>query len=371
MAVTEEAVLAALKTVKDPELFADVVSLGMIKDIAICDSTVKFTFELTTAACPVKAELEKAAEDAVLAVDGVETVNVNVTARVRPSRHETKSSMLPGVKNIVVVASGKGGVGKSTVSANLALALAADGCSVGLMDADVYGPSIPTMMGVPGKRAIAANAEKRIEPVPVHGIHMMSMGFFMDEAEAVVWRGPMLHGVIQQFLGQVDWGELDYLVIDLPPGTGDVQLSLCQTIPVTGAVIVSTPQDVALRVASKAIAMFKKLNAPILGVVENMSEFVCPHCGEETELFGKDGAKNAADEAGFPFLGSIPLDLRTRVAGDEGDPIVHAEPESRNAKAFMSVARNTAGQISVRAIQGAQAASTPQTSAEEKVLFSE
>ena len=257
---------------------------------------------------------------------------------------------LPNVKNVIPVASGKGGVGKSTVSVNLALALAKTDAKVGLMDADVYGPSIPTMLGITSRPEV--DEQNRISPVEQDGLKVVSMGFFMKPDEAVIWRGPMLHKTVQQFLGGVVWGELDYLLVDLPPGTGDVQLSLCQSIPITGAVIVSTPQDVALNVAQKAMVMFKKLNAPLLGIIENMSAYVCPHCHTREDIFGAGGARRIAEQFGIPFLGEIPLSMPIRVASDAGKPMVLAMPDSPAAQAFMAAAQQLAAQVSIRAMQG-------------------
>ena len=256
-------------------------------------------------------------------------------------------ALAPTIKHIIPVASGKGGVGKSTVSANLALALQRRGASVGLMDADVYGPSIPTILGITDGPQVTDT--RRIIPVTQHGLKVISMGFFMKPDEAVIWRGPMLHKTMEQFLGNVEWGELEYLIVDLPPGTGDVQLSLCQIIPITGAVIVSTPQDVALNVAQKAIAMFKKLNAPILGIIENMSAYVCPHCGKQEEIFGSGGARKTAERLSLPFLGEIPLATRIRATADAGTPIVLTEPGSPEASAFIAVAERLTAQVSLRA----------------------
>ncbi len=256
---------------------------------------------------------------------------------------------LPNVKNILAVASGKGGVGKSTVSANLALALARSGAKVGLMDADVYGPSIPTILGIKDKPGSVNN---RIIPVEKYGLKVISMGFFVPANEAVIWRGPMLHKMVQDFLGLVEWGELDYLIIDLPPGTGDIQLSLCQTIPLTGAVIVSTPQDLAWNVAQKAIMMFDKLNAPVLGIIENMSHFVCNHCGKTEEIFGSGGARRAAEQMGIAYLGEIPIVTAIRRTADEGDPVVHSDPESLTAKDILRIAENLVTQIDRQKTQG-------------------
>jgi len=247
-----------------------------------------------------------------------------------------RPKLLPQVKSVIAVASGKGGVGKSTVSANLALALAKTGSKVGLMDADVYGPSIPTILGIHEK---PASLDNRIIPVEKYGVKVISMGFFVSANEAVIWRGPMLHKMVQDFLGVVDWGELDILIVDLPPGTGDIQLSLCQTIPLTGAVIVSTPQEVAWNVAQKAIVMFDKLNTPVLGIIENMSYHVCKKCGEKEEIFGSGGARRAAESMGIPFLGQIPLLKAIRSTADEGDPVVHSDANSEAAKNFVDIAK--------------------------------
>jgi ATP-binding protein involved in chromosome partitioning len=347
--ITEEQVLKALKTVVDPDLHRDIVSLGFIKDVRICDSAVSFTIELTTPACPVKDHLKKQAEEAVRAIDGVEIVNVKMDANVRSNVAVPGKALIPDVRNIVPVGSGKGGVGKSTVSANLAVALAQTGARVGLVDADVYGPSIPTIMGI---SATPKQGERGILPVDAHGVKVISMGFFLRSDQAVMWRGPMLSKMLDQFLGGVEWGALDYLIVDLPPGTGDIQLSLCQTIPLTGAVVVSTPQDVALKVAEKAIIMFRQLKSPILGLIENMSYFVCPHCGEREEIFGSGGAERASKVLDMPFLGGIPLDTKVRQTSDSGQPIVAQDPDAPAAQAFTEIARNLAAQISIRQLQG-------------------
>jgi len=277
---SEEQVLDALKSVMDPDLHRDIVSLGFVKDIAICEDAVKVTLELTTPACPVKDQLQAEAKEAILGIGGVNTANVTMEAQVRPMGHMS-AGQIPGVRNIIPVGSGKGGVGKSTVSANVAAALAQTGAKVGLMDADVYGPSIPTILGI---TEAPKPGEKGITPVEAHGVKVISMGFFLKPDQAVVWRGPMLTKMIDQFVNGVEWGDIDYLIVDLPPGTGDIHLSLCQRIPLTGAVVVSPPQDVALKVAEKAIFMFRQLKSPILGLVENMSHFICPHCGEPIQI---------------------------------------------------------------------------------------
>jgi ATP-binding protein involved in chromosome partitioning len=345
-----ESVLQALRSVQDPDLHRDIVSLGFVKDVKICGGAVSFAVELTTPACPVKEQLKSQARQAVLALPGVSQVDVKMTAQVRATPGMKKEQMIPRVANVIPVASGKGGVGKSTVSANLALALARSGARVGLMDADVYGPSIPLILGA--RQSPMMTPDQRILPVEQYDLKIISMGFFMKEGDATIWRGPMLHKMVEQFLGGVEWGELDYLVIDLPPGTGDIQLSLCQTIPLTGAAVVSTPQDVALKVAQKAISMFTRLNTPVLGIIENMSHYRCPGCGRRDDIFGEGGARRAAEQLGIPFLGEIPLITQIRASADEGRPIVLAEPESEAARAFLRVAENLAAQISIKNMAG-------------------
>jgi len=349
--VTEHAVLGALATIQDPDLHRDIVSLGFVKELQIQGGRVAFCIELTTPACPVRQQLEERARKAVAALPGVAAVEVRMTARVTTGRAPA-SALLPEVRNTVAVASGKGGVGKSTVAANLAVALRQRGAQVGLMDADVYGPCIPTLLGVQGP--LEHTAEGKVVPPQPYGVKIMSMGFFLPAQEAVIWRGPMLHKLVQEFLGRVAWGALDYLVIDLPPGTGDIQLSLCQSIPLTGAVIVSTPQDVALDVAAKAVLMFQKLKVPILGIVENMSYSLCAHCGQREEIFGHGGAQAAGARAGIPFLGEIPLATGIRVASDAGRPVA-LDSDGPWARPFHAVAGRLAAQVSIvnAAAQGA------------------
>src|SRR5574337_628067 len=354
--VTEQAVLAALATVRDPDLHRDIVSLGFIKNLRIDGGKVSFAIELTTPACPVRKQMEDAARAAVATLPGVQEVDVTMTARVTTSR-EHQSGYLPGVRNTVAVASGKGGVGKSTVAANLAVALGQAGARVGLMDADVYGPCIPKLMGV--AETLRYTEDGKVIPPLQHGIKIMSMGFFLPKDEAVIWRGPMLHKMIQEFLGRVEWGELDYLVIDLPPGTGDVQLSLCQTVPLTGAVIVSTPQDLALEVASKAILMFRKLKAPILGIIENMSYYHCSHCGQRDDIFGHGGAREAGARSGIPFLGEIPLAAGIRAQSDAGRPVALESTDAAISRAFHEVASQLAARISTANAGTGAAASEP------------
>jgi ATP-binding protein involved in chromosome partitioning len=339
--ISPQDVLNALRAVQDPDLRRDIVSLGFVKDLEVSDTRVSFTIELTTPACPVKDQLAASAKQAVQAL-GVADVQVRLTSQVT-TPWASKHNLIPQVKNTVAVASGKGGVGKSTVAANLAVALERTGAKVGLMDTDVYGPSVPALMG--GNRQPHV-VEGKLEPPVEYGVKIMSMAYFLPEGEAVIWRGPMLHKTMQQFLGEVRWGELDCLIMDLPPGTGDIQLSLSQMIPLTGAVIVSTPQDLALAVASKAIAMFQKLNVPILGIVENMSYYVCPQCGHREEIFGHGGAREAASRLGFPFLGEIPLDSAICLESDNGRPVALAET-TPYGKAFHDVAGALAAQISI------------------------
>ena len=347
--VDKETILEALRIVTDPDLGRDIVSLGFVKEVKLCGGAVGLTIELTTPACPAKDQMKNEAEQAVLALPGIDQVNIEMTAQVRTSSTRA-SGFLGDVKNIVPVASGKGGVGKSTVAANLAVALARSGAQVGLMDADVYGPSIPTLLGVSGEPKTAPN--QQIIPMTRYDLKIMSMGFFLPEEKAVIWRGPMLDKMIAQFLGGVAWGELDYLIIDLPPGTGDIQLSLCQKVELTGAVVVSTPQDVALNVAQKAISMFRQLNTPVLGIVENMSYYLCSHCGSRDEIFGNGGAREVSRKMQLPFLGEIPLSTSIRTHSDQGTPVVLAEPDSEQAKAFIQIAENLAAQISIQNMSG-------------------
>ena len=343
----EALVLQALRTVEDPDLHRDIVSLGMIKELVITPGDqgdqVKFTFELTTPACPVRDQLQEAARAAVLTVPGVAAVEVNMTANVRGG---TQRAELPGVRNTVGIASGKGGVGKSTVATNLAVALARSGARVGLLDADVYGPSVPAMLGLHDNPKVV---NERLQPLQAYGISVMSMGFLVPDDQAVVWRGPMISQAVAQMIRDVDWGELDYLLIDLPPGTGDVQLTIAQVLNLTGVVIVSTPQHVALGIAGKAHAMFKQLHVPILGIVENMSFFLCPHCGERTDIFSHGGAHRLCEQVHAPLLGEVPLDEEVRESGDRGVPLSAQPDSSPQRDAFDRVAKAMAAQVSIRA----------------------
>jgi ATP-binding protein involved in chromosome partitioning len=348
VSVTQEEVLAALRTVQDPDLHKDIVTLGFVKDVRIADGAVDFTIELTTPACPVKDQMKAEAEQKVAALPGVEAARAKMTADVK-ARGGFGRQAVPGIRNIVAVGAGKGGVGKSTTAVNLAVALALKGARVGLMDTDVYGPNVPQMLGIAGQPQV--NEAKRIVPPEAHGIKAISMGMLVPADQPVIWRGPMLHGAVQQFMRDVEWGELDYLIVDLPPGTGDVSLSMAQSVPVAGAVVVTTPQGVSVSDVRKAVGMFRQLNIPVLGVIENMSYFVCPHCEERTEIFGHGGGARMAEDLGIPFLGEVPIDTRVRSGGDEGSPIVVAAPEAPAARAFIDLAGRVAAQVSIQAMR--------------------
>lgn len=338
------AVRDALSTVIDPDLHKDLVTLNMIRDLTVDGSTAKFTLVLTTSACPLKAEIEDNCRTAVLGVTGIDDIDMETTAET-PKPFGGKE-VLTEVSHIIAVSSGKGGVGKSTVTTNLACALAASGNKVGLMDADIYGPSIPTMMGVKQQPYVS---EKKMIPIEAHGIYLMSIGFLVEDNQAMIWRGPMLQGAIRQFITDVNWGELDYLLIDLPPGTGDVQLTIAQSVPISGAVVVTTPQNVALADARRGVALFDKMETKVLGIIENMSQFICPKCGHAESIFGEGGGERFAAEAHIPLLGQIPLEPAVRQAGDDGTPIVLSAPESASAKAFMDLAGAIAQQASIEA----------------------
>jgi len=342
--VTVDQVLTSLRTVVDPELHKDIVSMGMIKDLAIAEGKVSFNLELTTPACPFNSEIEQDVRTAISNI-GVENLDLKVTARVMEGRAISMDELIPEVKNIIAVASGKGGVGKTTIAVNLALALAKSGAKVGLLDADIYGPSVPLMLGAEESPQVLKN---KIQPPNVEGIKVISMGFFYEQSQqAGIYRGPIVSGIVKQFLTDVEWGSLDYLIIDLPPGTGDAPLTMAQTIPVTGIIIVTTPQDVAMNVAVKAVGMFSKLNVPIVGVIENMSFLQCPHCSEKINIFGKGGGQKISEKFNIPFLGEIPLSPQIMEGSDKGKPIILSEPDSIQANALRKVAKVIAGRISV------------------------
>lgn len=348
MNVSEEQVLGVLRTIQDPDLHKDIVALGFVKDIKIHDGRVDFTIELTTPACPVRDQMKMEAEEKVAALPGVSLAQATMTANVR-ARGGFSREAVPGIRNIVAVGAGKGGVGKSTTAVNLAVALRLKGARVGLMDTDVYGPNVPQMLGIHEPPEVSE--EKRIVPAEAYGVKVISMGMLVPPDQPVIWRGPMLHGAVQQFMRDVEWGELDYLVVDLPPGTGDVSLSMAQSVPVAGAVVVTTPQGVSVSDVRKAVGMFRQLNVPLLGVIENMSHFICGHCGERTEIFGHGGGEAIAKDMSIPFLGAVPIDTRVREGGDEGRPIVAVSAESPAAQAFTQVAGKVAAQISIQAMR--------------------
>ncbi len=350
VAVSEADVLDALRPIVDPDFDKSIVDLGFVKNIQIDAGNVSFAIELTTPACPVKAEFEKAARERVVGLDGVENVDVTMTSNTRGrnlSAEGPKSEILPGVKNTIAVASGKGGVGKSTTAVNLALALSQAGAAVGVMDADVYGPSLPLLTGVTGRPRIQ---EKRIFPHEGYGLKLMSIGFLVTDDSPVIWRGPMVHGLVSQFLSDVEWGELDYLVIDMPPGTGDAALTLTQKAPLSGAVIVTTSNDLSLIDARKGLKMFEKVEVPVLGILENMSYFTPPDLPERKYyIFGEGGGRRTAEELGVDFLGEIPIDPRIVAGGDAGRPIVVDAPESEAAKGFVDLAGKLARKLAVLA----------------------
>ena len=346
--VTPEAVLAALRTVEDPDLKQDLVSLGMIRDLQIEGGKVRFTIVLTTPACPLKSKMEADARNAVAALPGVESVEVKMDAEV-PNDGRVRGLLKVPVRNAIAVGSGKGGVGKSTVAVNVAVALAQAGARVGLMDADIYGPNVPTMMGI---KHLPPAREGRIQPAEAYGVKVMSIGFLVKPGQALIWRGPMLHSAIRQFLSDVDWGELDYMIVDLPPGTGDAPLSLAQSLSLSGGVIVTLPQKVSLDDASRGLQMFQQLQVPVLGVVENMSYLELPD-GSRMDIFGAGGGEALARQTGVPFLGAIPMDPAVREGGDSGTPIVVSNPESPVAQAFIRLAEQLAAQLSIHARKGA------------------
>jgi len=358
-------VINKLSTVIDPDLNKDIVSMGMIKDLDLNSGNLKFTLELTTPACPFNEQIESDVRKAIDELDGINNLDMNVTAKVMEGRSLDADEFMKGVKNIVAVASGKGGVGKSTVALNLSLALAKTGAKVGLLDADIYGPSIPLMLGMKGTMMEVDQEKRKLIPPESNGIKVVSFGFFAEqEHQAAIYRGPIISGIVKQFLVDTLWTDLDYLIVDLPPGTGDIPLTLAQTIPITGILVVTTPQDVASSVAVKAIGMFDKLNVPLLGVVENMSYFECSKCSEIHYIFGKGGAQKISEKHNIPFLGEIPLNSGIMEGSDLGKPVMITQPNSPSAEAFTIAAKNVAAQCSIVAAklqEEMQAEATPST----------
>ena len=344
--LTETGVLEALKVVRDPDLNRDIVALKFVKDLRIREGQVAFTIELTTPACPVKDQMREQARAAVLKLPGVTGVEIEMTAQVRSTTSDLGKAPVEGVKNIIAVGAGKGGVGKTTVAVNLAIALSQSGGRVAVIDGDIYGPNVPIMLGI--KTQLTTDGQK-ILPAEQYGIQLVSMAFLTSDDAPVIWRGPMLHGAIQQFFREVRWNNIDYLVVDLPPGTGDVALSLSQSVPVSGSVVVTTPQTVSIADTRRAVRMYQKLNVPTLGLVENMSHFVCPGCQQESDIFGKGGGEALAGELSVPFLGRIPIYEPIRIGGDTGVPITIGEPNSPAAQAFRSAAERLAAQLSIAA----------------------
>jgi ATP-binding protein involved in chromosome partitioning len=340
--VTKEQVLDALSKVNEPELHRDLVSLNMIRDVEIDNGKVDFTVMLTTPACPLKSQIESESRAAVMGVPGVTAVNVNLDANV-PTDKRILGRLDLNLRNTIAVSSGKGGVGKSTIAANIAVALAQSGANVGLLDADILGPNIPLMMGL---EHMPPPQNKKLVPPQAFGVKVMSMAFLVPPGQPVIWRGPMLNSAIRQFFSDVLWGELDYMIIDLPPGTGDAQLSLAQAVPLTGGIIVTTPQEVALLDARKGAATFKQLEVPVLGIVENMAAYTDPQTGTKISFFGEGGGARMAEEYDVPFLGSVPLDPQVRVGGDSGRPVLIDHPDSPAAKALVEIAQRIAARVS-------------------------
>jgi len=353
MTLDVASILDVLRPVQDPELQKSLVELNMIRNVTVDDGAVNFTLVLTTPACPLREFIVEDCEKAVRQLPGVKSVDVEVTAETPQQKSLPDRRGIEGVNNIIAVSSGKGGVGKSTVAVNIAVALAQLGAKVGLIDADIYGPNAPTMLGLEDANVVVRQGAQgeELEPAFNHGVKMVSMGFLIDRDQPVIWRGPMLNGVIRQFLYQVQWGDLDYLVVDLPPGTGDAQLTLAQAVPMAGAVIVTTPQSVALSDARRGLRMFQQLKVPVLGIVENMSYFIPPDMPEKQyDIFGSGGGEKAAQELGVPLIGCVPLEMDVRQGGDRGMPIVIEQPESASARALIAIAKSVAAKVSVAAL---------------------
>jgi ATP-binding protein involved in chromosome partitioning len=347
--LTEQTVLDALSEIIDPDLKKDIVTLGFVRDLKIDNGNVSFRLVLTTPACPVREAFEVEARQLIKNIEGVTNVEVTMDAEVPKGRGITNSVTITGVKNIVAVSSGKGGVGKSTVAVNLAVSLSLDGAKVGLMDADVYGPNVPLMLGIGHLQPQVFN--NQLIPLEAHGLKVISMAFLVPPDKPMILRGPMLHGVVRQFLSDVNWGELDYLIVDMPPGTGDVQLSLAQLVPVQGSVLVTTPQAVSLADVRRAVKMFETVAVPVLGVIENMSYFVAPDTGTRYNIFGTGGGKQLANEYNLRYLGEVPLGMEVREGGDLGVPVVISNPDLPQAKAFRTIAEEVARQVSIEALK--------------------
>ena len=354
MSVTKDHILEALRTVNDPELHRDIVTLNMVKNVAVCDGVADIKIELTTPACPLKDVIKKDVEDAVMKLDGMQKVQIefsaNVAAQKSPQERAAENNPLPHVKNIIAVGAGKGGVGKSTIAVNLAVGLAREGATVGLMDGDIYGPSLPTMLGLTNREPQVM--DNMLQPFDVHGVKAMTIGVMVKSEQPLIWRGPMMQGAVKQLIQQTAWGALDYMIIDLPPGTGDVPLSLAQMLPLTGAVVVCTPQRVAQDDARRAVRMFEQLKIDVLGCVENMSYFIGDD-GKEYDLFGKGGAAIMAEDMGIPLLGTIPINTALRINGDTGNPTANFEGDDSLGEELLTFCRNLAGQVSVKALGGA------------------
>lgn len=353
--VNKGLIIEALRKVNDPDLHRDIVNLNMVKNVEINNSDVMVEIELTTPACPLKDEIKNDCISSIKKfVPSVGNIEIKMSARVNTVRNQNQQSILPGVKNTIAIASGKGGVGKSTVAVNLAVSLAKEGAKVGLIDADIYGPSIPLMLGINEKPQIYQDTlSQKMMPLENYGVKLMSIGFLIDDDAPVIWRGPMASGAIKQFMTDVNWGDLDYLIFDLPPGTGDIQLTLVQTIPLTGAVIVTTPQPVSLIDARKGLKMFNRVNVPVLGIIENMSYFIAPDTGKRYDIFGNGGGEKLANELSTVFLGGIPINPQIREGGDTGKPIIYSMPDAQESKIILDIAKNLAAQISITNISKA------------------